>query len=276
VLTQLDRLTDALGTTALATVWLGVLDPATGELAWCSAGHVPPVLLLPEAAPVWLSDVALPPIGAAGAAGYRTQTGVVPDGARLLLYSDGLVEDRRTQLDSGPDDLLAELTGTAGQTAGALVDAAVRRRTADREDDVVVLALRRVPVSEGPQLRAVDRLSAYPAELRAAAQARRDLRRVLSEAGVPEEPAEALVLAASEAFNNAVEHAQSPSRPEVHVRAVVDSETCRVVVRDFGSWRERPAAMDRGRGSALMAAAGQVRVVPSADGTTVVVEHRWQ
>ena len=72
-----------------------------------------------------------------------------------------------------------------------------------------------------------------------------------------------------------MEHAQAPSRPEVLVRVVVTRTSCRLTVQDFGTWRERPAAMDRGRGSALMAAAGEVRVVPSASGTTVTIEHRW-
>jgi hypothetical protein len=43
----------------------------------------------------------------------------------------------------------------------------------------------------------------------------------------------------------------------------------RVDVRDFGRWRERPPAMDRGRGSTLMAAFASVEVAAGDDGTTV-------
>jgi hypothetical protein len=48
----------------------------------------------------------------------------------------------------------------------------------------------------------------------------------------------------------------------------------RITVRDFGSWRGRKAAMDRGRGAMLMNAYGDVRVVPTPNGTTVIIERR--
>ena len=44
-----------------------------------------------------------------------------------------------------------------------------------------------------------------------------------------------------------------------------------VAVRDYGRWRERVPSMDRGRGSMLMSAAGEITATPSPAGTTVVI-----
>jgi anti-sigma regulatory factor (Ser/Thr protein kinase) len=108
--------------------------------------------------------------------------------------------------------------------------------------------------------------------LGAAATVRRDLRRHLQQAGVHDELAFELLVAASEAVNNAVEHAQAPDRPEVEVRLVVRPDVVRVVVQDFGSWRGRQPSMDRGRGSALMDSFADVRVASTATGTAVTLE----
>ena len=84
-----------------------------------------------------------------------------------------------------------------------------------------------------------------------------------------------LQVAATEAVNNAVEHAQHPSRPEIHVRLLVTGGLVRLEVRDFGGWRERPSARDRGRGAILMNAYGDVRVTTAGTGTLVSIERRW-
>ncbi|WP_232345099.1 ATP-binding protein [Actinoplanes awajinensis] len=83
-----------------------------------------------------------------------------------------------------------------------------------------------------------------------------------------------LQVATTEAINNAVEHAQQPSRPEVLVRLRVLGDLIRVEVQDFGGWRARPPARDRGRGAILMNAYGEVHVSTSPVGTLVTIERR--
>ncbi|MEV1075042.1 ATP-binding protein [Micromonospora parva] len=114
----------------------------------------------------------------------------------------------------------------------------------------------------------------YPSEPTSAAALRRDVRGALGELDVDPEVLEDLLLAASEAMNNAVEHAQRPSRPEVRVRVQLGGGLVRISVRDFGTWRDRRPAMDRGRGALLMNAYGDVRLVSTAEGTTVTIERR--
>ena len=103
---------------------------------------------------------------------------------------------------------------------------------------------------------------------------RRDVRASLEGLDVDPDTVADLLLAASEAVNNAVEHAQRPTRPEVRVRLRVADGTVRISVRDFGTWRDRRPAMDRGRGATLMNAYGDVRMVSTAEGTTVTIERR--
>ncbi|MCG5463512.1 ATP-binding protein [Micromonospora sp. MED01] len=114
----------------------------------------------------------------------------------------------------------------------------------------------------------------YPSAPTSAAAMRRDVRGALGDLDVDPDVLEDLLLAASEAMNNAVEHAQRPSRPEVRVRAQVGGGLIRISVRDFGTWRDRRPAMDRGRGALLMNAYGDVRLVSTAEGTTVTIERR--
>ncbi|MFC8301256.1 ATP-binding protein [Micromonospora orduensis] len=114
----------------------------------------------------------------------------------------------------------------------------------------------------------------YPSAPTSAAALRRDVRLALADLPVGPDLLEDLLLAASEAMNNAVEHAQRPSRPEVRVRLQVGGGLIRISVRDFGTWRDRRPAMDRGRGALLMNAYGDVRLVSTAEGTTVTIERR--
>ena len=65
--------------------------------------------------------------------------------------------------------------------------------------------------------------------------------------------------------------AQEPTQPYVDVSAGVEDGCVRIAVRDYGQWRERVPSMDRGRGSTLMSAVGEITATPSPEGTTVVI-----
>lgn len=127
----------------LVTVGCGLLDLATGDLAWATAGHPPPLLLRPGRPGVLLDHRPGPPIGA-GAAGHRTTTVALAAGDALVLYTDGAVEDRRRALGDGIAELLAACPDP-DQGAGAVVDALTRHVTEldGEDDDVALLVVRR-------------------------------------------------------------------------------------------------------------------------------------
>ena len=124
------------------------------------------------------------------------------------------------------------------------------------------------------QAQAVPRRSSewrLPAEAGSIPLLRRRLRTLLDDAGVAEDQVYDLLLAACEAATNAFEHAQDPSEPFFEVTADVGDREVRISVRDYGQWRERVPSMDRGRGSTLMSAFGEITATPSPTGTTVVI-----
>jgi CheY-like chemotaxis protein/anti-sigma regulatory factor (Ser/Thr protein kinase) len=110
----------------------------------------------------------------------------------------------------------------------------------------------------------------FPAEASSIPVLRRRLRTLLHDAGVDHDQAYDLLLAACEAATNAFEHAQDPTEPFFDVTVHVDHEV-RISVHDYGQWRERMPSMDRGRGSTLMSAFGEITATPSPDGTTVTI-----
>jgi len=266
-----------LATPYFATVLLARLNPATGELTWCTAGHPAPVLSPPDAAATWLDGRIGPPLGLTGTVSHQENTLVLPAGGYLLLFTDGLIETRAASLDTGAARLLARTAATTarGAPAADLLAAALSGAVTPQPDDIAVLAVRRLPAARDdprpPAVADLDLSWTYPLVPTASSLMRGDLRAAL--AGVVDEDlAGDLQLAATEAVNNAVEHAQHPTRAEVGVRLRITGGVIRVSVQDYGSWRGRPAPLDRGRGALLMNAYGDVRVTSTSTGTLVSIE----
>lgn len=139
-LSRLDRITERLAPELSGTcVYAQVTVDGSPSLRWSSAGHLPPVLLRDGRASLLESPADL-------------MLGVQPDTARadhvadlrrgdvVVLYTDGLVEDRRTSLDVRLQVLtaLVETAGTAGPER--LADALVEQLAAGFDDVAVLVA----------------------------------------------------------------------------------------------------------------------------------------
>ena len=95
----------------MATALFATLDPATGQLRIASAGHLPPLLITDghaEFLPVAPSRMLGAPPAPAPALEWA---GVLPVGATLVLFTDGLVESRSADIDEGLAHLLAAARG---------------------------------------------------------------------------------------------------------------------------------------------------------------------
>ncbi|WP_442811958.1 SpoIIE family protein phosphatase [Streptomyces sp. NBC_01803] len=136
----------------LATCVYAAYDPATGICALATAGHLPPVLVGPD--PVtggWTATaLELPPATPLGLEGtsFDERRIEVPEGALLVLYTDGLVENRDEDLTVGIDrlcELLARTTGpgTPMEDVCDGVIGALRPHAAEgASDDIALLAAR--------------------------------------------------------------------------------------------------------------------------------------
>ncbi|HEX2904211.1 MAG TPA: PP2C family protein-serine/threonine phosphatase, partial [Jatrophihabitans sp.] len=124
------------------------LNLRTGEYSVRAAGHPPALHFAPQQAPVWQSVQAsgtvlgvLPELTGTAAGG------VIRPGDALLLYTDGVIEDRSKDLDAGTSRLRDSVEQLALHNhwdgmAARLVDLV----PALQDDDRTVVVIRRAPV----------------------------------------------------------------------------------------------------------------------------------
>ena len=145
VLAGLDRLFIATELEEqVTTVAYLVLDPLTGDGMAGSAGHLPPLLLSVDAPPQLDQAAAGTPLGWASP---RQQYAFrLPPGNTAVLYSDGLVENRKRGLDTGLEELVAvaaKAPAAAMENPAMLLDYLVERMLVgyEQDDDVTVLVV---------------------------------------------------------------------------------------------------------------------------------------
>jgi anti-sigma regulatory factor (Ser/Thr protein kinase) len=99
---------------------------------------------------------------------------------------------------------------------------------------------------------------------------RQALRRWLERVGAEEDTAYDVVLAASEACANAIEHPVGRRSRFVEVEARLLGDTVALSVRDTGRWRDPGPPRHRGRGLTLIEAVmDDVKVERTLDGTEI-------
>ncbi|GAA2099769.1 hypothetical protein GCM10009759_31950 [Kitasatospora saccharophila] len=124
-----------------ATCLYAIYDPVTRRCQLARAGHLPLVLVRPDGT-VDIPDTPTgPPLGLRGLP-FTTVELDIPEGSRLVLYTDGLVESRTEDIDVGLDRLRAALAHpgrTPEQTCRNVLDAML---PTDSGDDVALLVAR--------------------------------------------------------------------------------------------------------------------------------------
>ena len=144
-----------------ATLTYLEVNARTSELIVVNAGHLPALLLAPVAPSAQVADVDR---STGGAAQYFESTGpalglipdarfparhvTVPEGATLVIYSDGITEAFNADGEEFGDarvlrTLAANAAADAAATCQALVDAVRQHAPGTASDDITVLALKR-------------------------------------------------------------------------------------------------------------------------------------
>ncbi|MCX5882685.1 MAG: SpoIIE family protein phosphatase [Deltaproteobacteria bacterium] len=134
-------------TMMFCTVFCGILNFVTGELAYANAGHNPPLIISTEHKPEWLDVAPQVMLGVLEDVGYKTQLTTLKPGASLILYTDGVTEamDHENKLYSN-DRLIQILEMEISDSTQELVEniiLSVREfvGTVAQSDDITVLAL---------------------------------------------------------------------------------------------------------------------------------------
>ncbi|ROQ68937.1 GAF domain-containing protein [Streptomyces sp. 840.1] len=121
------------------------LDPGAGHwrLTWSNAGHPPPLLRLPDGRVETLREHDLLLLGSLSGHGRHDHTYELPPGSVLVLYTDGLVERRDSDIDARVEQA-ALAVARHGERPLSLLLQTLSRETQDtpHRDDVAVLAVR--------------------------------------------------------------------------------------------------------------------------------------
>jgi serine phosphatase RsbU (regulator of sigma subunit)/PAS domain-containing protein/anti-sigma regulatory factor (Ser/Thr protein kinase) len=191
-----------------ATCLYAIYDPVARRCAIARAGHPPPALVLPDGRVEFPEVPAGPPLGLGGLP-FETADLELAEGSRLVLYTDGLVEDRGRDIDVGLG-LLREALEQAGtspeDTCRAVVDA---RLPARPSDDIALIVARTRALG-------ADRVAAWdvPTDPAAVADVRSSVTRRLAEWGL-DELAFTTELILSELVTNAIRYGGAPIRVRV-------------------------------------------------------------
>jgi PAS domain S-box-containing protein len=152
-LTRTEHAARGLAVTALATVLLARVErrpdvPVLGTrtLRWTNAGHPPPVLLAPDGTSRVLDTRPDLMLGVDPDARRTEHSIELPDESTVLLFTDGLVERRGSDLDEGTDRLRAALADLGGMPLEELCNTLLARLVPEHgSDDVALLAVRTYP-----------------------------------------------------------------------------------------------------------------------------------
>nr|WP_055400030.1 MULTISPECIES: SpoIIE family protein phosphatase [unclassified Mycobacterium] len=269
-LAGLDRFAARLPGAQCTTAVCAVLNPETGELVYSSAGHPPPILVHADGTTQMLDEGHTIALGVRADWTRPEARVTMPARATLLLYTDGLVERRRTALGQGISRAAALVQEGRAATLDELANQIMSGLAPSEgyQDDVVLLLYRHPAPLE----------LTFPADVSHLAPARTALRSWLTRTRLDPEQAMNVLVAAGEAVANAIEHGHR-DKPEgtVSLGATALGDRVQLTITDTGSWKPpQPASYPhRGRGIALMRGLmHDVTISPDAAGTTVHLSAR--
>ncbi|HEY5985789.1 MAG TPA: PP2C family protein-serine/threonine phosphatase [Streptosporangiaceae bacterium] len=113
LLGRLNRMAATVADGTFATCVCATVDPARGTCMIARAGHLPPILALPDGSTQVIDLPPGLPLGLGEATFHAIQT-TLPPGAILALYTDGLVESRKRPFDEGILALRTALAAAVG------------------------------------------------------------------------------------------------------------------------------------------------------------------
>jgi serine phosphatase RsbU (regulator of sigma subunit)/anti-sigma regulatory factor (Ser/Thr protein kinase) len=195
----------AVGSTGVigATCLYAIYDPTTQQCTMARAGHPPPALVRPDGTVSFPDLPAGPPLGLGGLP-FEAAEIHIPEGSQLVLYTDGLIQDRHREIDT-TFELLRRALAHPGRPPEETCQAVLDAVAPDPPGDDIALLVARTRVLDPRRIATWD-LPADPALVSAirAAVARR-----LTDWGL-DEASFVVELLLSELVTNAIRYATGP------------------------------------------------------------------
>ncbi|MER6080243.1 SpoIIE family protein phosphatase [Streptomyces sp. NPDC001833] len=188
-----------------ATCLYAVYDQVSRRCTLTRAGHPAPAVVTPDGAVDFVDLPSGPPLGLGGMP-FETVELELAEGSQLVLYTDGLIEDRGRDIDIGLDKLRAVLAcadRAPEDTCDAVLDALLPSRPSD---DVALLVARTHAL--GPEQVAEWE---WPSDPAIVSRSRAAVTKQLAAWGL-DQLAFTTELVASELVTNAIRHASGPIR----------------------------------------------------------------
>jgi len=209
---------EELASPPIVTCQYLVYDAWSRQLSFANAGHAPPLLAVNgEVTELDISEVGQPlGVRAKGMHAdlvYKEETRILPPGATLLLYTDGLV-DRRPTRDGAVRDadealrvVCEQLAKVTNEPVEQVAEAVASAVPGEIDDDMAILVLR----SAATALESKERT--FPAQPIMVSEARRIAADMFRAWNIPAERSELACLLVSEVVTNVVLHAANASVP---------------------------------------------------------------
>ena len=227
------------------TVFYGILDPATGTLTYCNAGHNPPYLLSAQNGDAVQT---LPKTGMAlgivDDVVWKQETVQLAPGDVLLLYTDGITEAQNLQEEFfGEKRLLETMQANRGCSPQDTLDALVAEAlkfvgNAPQFDDItlmiVIRALPKNMAMKGRVTKSNQMELTVKAKLENLAVIGNFIAEAMKQLGIEQEtfPVE---LAVDEACTNIIQHAYSgESEKSIRILFSVSGNDLVIKIRDWG------------------------------------------
>ncbi|MFA1545909.1 SpoIIE family protein phosphatase [Actinomadura chokoriensis] len=152
ILRRLNIAMDTLTPDSTATCVMARVEeagPGGWRLVYAAAGHPPPLLVTSDGDARLLAEAVNPLLGLVVEDAYVSAVEPLPPSSTLFLYTDGLVERPRENLDRGLDRLIRRAAALATASLPDFCDGILTGLPTTGTDDIAVIALR-LPAADRP------------------------------------------------------------------------------------------------------------------------------